>query len=84
MATYSFESEKKYQITARSVATVFGIAFLILFFFNLLTYEDPKPGQAGILVSFGQPNIGQGEEVSAPPPAAAEEEVVEETEPEVS
>jgi colicin import membrane protein len=85
MTTYSFETEKKYQITARSVATVFGIMFLILFFFNLLTYQDPKPGQAGILVSFGQPNIGQGEEVSAPAPAAAEEEKVEEeTQAEVS
>ncbi len=85
MASYSLETEKKYEITAKSVATAFGIIFLLLFFLNLLYYQDPKPEESGILVSFGQPNIGQGEEVSAPPPAAAEvEEEVDEVEPEVS
>ncbi len=86
MATYSLGTEKKFEITAKTVATAFGIAFLLLFFWNLLTYQDPKPPESGILVSFGQPNIGQGEEVSAPPPPAPAEEEVEETpaEPEVS
>jgi TonB family protein len=87
MSTYSASAlgiYERYQNTARTIATIAGILFLVLFFWNLLTYQDPPPGQSGILVSFGQPNIGQGDEVSAPPPAAAEEEVVEETEEEVS
>ena len=84
MATYSLGTEKKFEITAKTVATAFGVAFLLLFFWNLLTYQDPKPPESGILVSFGQPNIGQGEEVSAPPPVAAEEEVETPAEPEVS
>jgi len=86
MSTYSLGTEKKYVITARTVATVFGVVFILLFFLHLLKYQDPPPGQAGILVSFGEPNIGQGEEVSAPPPAPAEEpeEEVQPAEPEVS
>jgi len=84
MSTYSLGTEKKFEITARTVATIFGVAFILLFFLHLLKYQDPPPGQAGILVSFGQPNIGQGEKVSAPPPAAAEEQEEEVKEPEVS
>lgn len=87
MSTYSATAlgvYKKYQNTARTVATVFGVIFIILFFFNLLKYQDPPPGQSGILVSFGQPNIGQGDEVSAPPPPAEEETVEEEAPEEVA
>lgn len=88
MSTYSLGTEKKFEITARTVATIFGIAFILLFFLHLLKYQDPPPGQSGILVSLGEPNIGQGNEVSAPPPPAEEEQAEEEeqevTEPEVS
>ncbi len=84
MSSYALTTNKKYQNTARTIATVVGILFLVLFFFKLLKYYDPPLEQSGILVSFGQPEIGQGEEVSAPPAPVEEEEVEEENEPEVS
>jgi outer membrane biosynthesis protein TonB len=47
----------------RSLMISIGIhlAFLLLLIFlPALTYEDPPPGQPGVLVSFGMPNVGQG------------------------
>lgn len=60
---------------------------LILALLPFLQYEDPPPGQQGVLVSFGAPDMGRGddrpdtqqeEEVVPEPPS--EEEVVEEEE----
>ncbi len=50
------------------------LILLILILLPLLTFPDPPPGQAGVLVSFGEPNVGQGEEEPAP---AKQPEVVE-------
>jgi TonB family protein len=65
---------------------IFHALILILLFLPFLSYPDPPPGQEGILVSFGQPNIGQGdsrpdtqqEEVVEPKPPSEE---VQKTEP---
>ena len=62
-----------------------GIILLALL--PLLTYPDPPPGQEGILVNLGLPDMGEGEEnappaaAEAPEPAEPQEEV---SEPEVS
>ncbi len=55
---------------------------LLLAILPLLSYPDPPPGQEGILVSFGMPDIGKGdskpdtqqEEVVEPKPPSEEEQ----------
>jgi len=42
------------------------LALLILALLPLLTFPTPPPGQEGILVNLGMPDVGQGEE-NAPP-----------------
>lgn len=65
---------------------------LILALIPLMNYEEPPPGQQGVLVSFGAPDMGSGddrpdtqqeEEVTPEPPSESEEteeEVVDEPE----
>ena len=64
---------------------------LLLAIIPLMQYEIPPPGQQGVLVSFGAPDMGQGddrpdtqqeEEVEPEPPSESdtEEEVVDEPE----
>lgn len=76
-----------------TVSTVVHILLLMLLLLILIQPPEPPPGQAGILVSFGEPDIGQGDEVSPPPPIESEEDVeptetesedVEDTDPPVS
>ena len=58
---------------------------VVLLFMTFLTFPDPPPGQEGIVVALGEPNVGQGNERPAaaqPPPPAEEPEVEEEPEPE--
>ncbi len=47
------------------------LALLILALLPLLTFPTPPPGQEGILVNLGMPDVGQGEE-NAPPAKAVE------------
>ena len=60
------------------------IIILVLAIIPFLTYPDPPPGQEGILVNLGMPDVGQGEE-NAPaaksPPAEPEPEPKRETPP---
>ena len=89
-AVASFESfAERYKNYGRTAATIFAILFVVLLFWKFFTYPDPPPGQDGTLVSFGEPNIGQGNERAAdtaPPIETAEPEPepepVEEVEPE--
>lgn len=68
---------------ARIVSAVVHILLIILAFIPLLQYPDPPPGQEGVLISFGQPDVGMGNDDPAiGQPPAAEEEPVEEEEPE--
>jgi TolA protein len=55
------------------ISVIFHVLILVLLFLPLLSYPDPPPGQEGILVSFGQPNIGQGDSR----PDTQQDEVVE-------
>ncbi len=70
----SLHQEKKNQNRGMTISIIIHSLLIILLFLNLMHPENPPPGQAGILVSFGEPNIGQGDEVSAPPAQAEEEE----------
>ena len=57
------ETSRERDDKQRSLMISIGIhlAFLVtLIFLPALTYEDPPPGQPGVLVSFGMPNVGQG------------------------
>lgn len=70
-------NEKKARIAA-------GIGLLVLILallYPFMVQPDPPPGQAGILINLGIPDVGQGDE-NAPPPAAAEEAVAEPVEQE--
>ncbi|MEM9820483.1 MAG: energy transducer TonB [Bacteroidota bacterium] len=69
--------EKNNQKKGAITSFVIHIALLILAVLPLLTFPDPPPGQSGVLVAFGDPELGQGEELGAPPPPV-EEEVAEE------
>jgi len=52
MKTYALKTKKKFEITARSIAFLFGITMLFLFFLNLLNYQipGPKPGEFGAVI----------------------------------
>lgn len=47
------------------------LVLIFILFASLLTFPDPPPGQEGILVNLGLPDVGQGDE-NAPPAAVAE------------
>ncbi len=61
MTTYTLETKKKFEITARSIAIAFGVAFLVLFFWNMLNYQDPKPAESGIFVIINNNDSSQEE-----------------------
>ena len=63
----SVQTEKRNQARGKTISIIVHAILIVLIFINFMHPPDPPPGQAGILVSFGEPNIGQGEEVSAPP-----------------
>lgn len=70
----------------KRAATVGGIALIIALLIPIFFYQDPPPGQPGILVNLGTPDQGQGDEnaqASAAQPAQAEPEPPTPSEPEV-
>lgn len=73
--------EKKNSNRGKVISVAVHIGLILLALLPLLSYPDPPPGQEGILVNLGLPDIGQGDD-NAGPTAAAEPEVAEET-PEV-
>jgi len=81
----SLQQEQKNKNRGMTISIIVHALLVMILFLNLMHPPDPPPGQAGILVSFGEPNIGQGDEVSAPPMEAPEVEKEEEkpSEPEV-
>ena len=70
--------EIKNQKKARIISGLFLTALIILLIWPFMTYMDPPPGQEGIMVNLGIPDVGQGDEnmpeSEAALPAAAEEE----------
>ncbi|PHN04600.1 cell envelope integrity protein TolA [Flavilitoribacter nigricans] len=73
--------ERKNSNRGKVISVAVHIGLILLALLPLLTYPDPPPGQEGIVVNLGLPDIGQGDD-NAGPTAPAEPEVAEET-PEV-
>ncbi len=71
---------------ARLWTALWVVLLLILLIIPILTYQDPPPGQEGILVNLGLPDQGQGNENAAPSQSEAEpqDEPVEEPQEEES
>ena len=68
-------AEEKNQKVGKITSTIFHIVIIALLFLPFFTYPDPPPGQEGVLVSLGQPEVGMND---TPADAAAEPEVAEE------
>ncbi|MEM8906949.1 MAG: energy transducer TonB [Bacteroidota bacterium] len=66
------QEEKNNQRKGAITSFVIHVALLILAVLPLLTFPDPPPGQSGVLVAFGDPEVGQGDDPGPPPPAAEE------------
>ena len=73
--------EKKNKKRGMVISTIIHVAVVLLALLPILTYPDPPPGQAGILVNLGLPDEGSGIENAGPsePIAEAEPLPVEET-----
>ena len=77
-------AEEKNQKAGKITSTIFHIIIIALLFLPFFTYPDPPPGQEGVLVSLGQPEVGMNDtkaDAAAEPETAEEvaEEPVEET-----
>jgi TonB family protein len=63
--------EPKNRQRSALISTLLHIILILLVLFPLLTFPDPPPGQEGILVNLGLPDVGQGDD-NAGPTAPAE------------
>ncbi len=61
---------------------VMFLFWVILLLMPLFWYQNPPPGQEGIQVNLGIPDIGMGEELNAPMATTTETEEISEPEPE--
>ena len=75
--------EKRNRTKSRWFSLLIHIGLILLALMPLLTFPVPPPGQKGILVNLGNPDVGQGEQ-PAPiaEPQSSEEEEIQETEQE--
>lgn len=81
---FIFEKEaKKDRRKSWLVSLLIHIFLILLALLPLLTFPVPPPGQKGILVNLGQPDVGSGiQRATPPPPAPAPEQPKEQkTEP---
>ena len=78
------QKEQENKRKGRTISITIHIGILLLALLPILTFPDPPPGQEGILVNLGLPDVGEGEEnapESSPPETVeetTEEEAVEE------
>lgn len=73
-------TEEKNKKKGMVVSIVAHTLLILLALLPLLTFPDPPPGQEGILVNLGIPDVGQGEE-NAPPVETQPEEPEKEVTP---
>ncbi len=87
-----FETDPKDRKKAVRTSVIVNIGLLILLLFPFMSFQVPPPGEEGILVSFGMPDMGRGDDMpdtqqeeevppqpeEETPPPPAEPEVVEE------
>lgn len=64
-------NERKHRRISLILTSIIMAGLLALLFIKLMSYEDPPPGQEGIQVNLGIPDVGQGEE-NAPEPTNPE------------
>lgn len=79
--------ETQNRASSMRLSIIIHIIMIILALLPLLFYPDPPPGQEGILVNLGLPDMGQGDENAGPaepvePEEAEPEPTPEEPEPE--
>ena len=80
---FIFEKEAKKDKRKSWLISLFIHIFLILLaLLPLLTFPVPPPGQKGILVNLGQPDVGSGVQRATPPPPAPAPEQPKEQKPE--
>ncbi len=82
--------QEKDEQRSRITSGVIHLGIVILLILPFLTYPVPPPGQEGIAVSFGEPDVGMGNDRPitqdidpdlSPTPPEAQKDVVEETQP---
>lgn len=81
------QQEKKNSNRGKVISVVVHIGLILLALLPLLHYPDPPPGQEGIVVNLGLPDIGDGDNNAGPtapaePLPAEETPEVEESQPE--
>ncbi|MBY5957434.1 cell envelope integrity protein TolA [Membranicola marinus] len=67
-----FETHPKDRKKARRVSVIVNIVLIILLLVPFMSFQVPPPGEEGILVSFGMPDMGRGDDQ---PDTQQEEEV---------
>jgi len=81
MTVNSYEEKNKKK--GMVISIIVHILLIILALLPLLTFPDPPPGQEGVLVNLGIPDVGEGEE-NAPPVETQPQEEQQEVTPEES
>lgn len=69
-------TEIKNRRTSAILSSIIMAGLIALLFIKLMSYTDPPPGQEGVLVNLGIPDVGQGNEnapeAAQPPPSEPE------------
>lgn len=76
------EKEKRNEQKGRIAAGLTFLAVVVLLMIPIFFYQNPPPGQEGILVNLGLPDLGQGTENAGPSAPAAPAEPQRQPEPE--
>jgi TonB family protein len=82
MDTITTPQEQKHKKRGLRTSIFVHIGLILLALLPLTRFEDPPPGQEGILVNLGIPDVGEGDENAAAAEIQEEEPVVEEDQPE--
>ncbi|KAA3622082.1 MAG: TonB family protein [Bacteroidetes bacterium] len=78
MDTITTPIEEKNKKRGIRAAVLFNVALILLALIPIIRFQDPPPGQEGILVNLGIPDVGQGDENAAAAEIQEEEATVEE------